>query len=88
MRSNEIKKESNDIKKLEEIIKRKKSEYEINIYIYIYIYIWFSTFWKIRCFGESIYNAKISIDEAEIEQNNLLENIGYFNNKSRPRTKK
>ena len=40
MRSNEIKKESNDIKKLEEIIKRKKSEYEINIYIYIYIYIY------------------------------------------------
>ena len=44
MRSNEIKKESNDIKKLEEIIKRKKSEYEINIYIYIYIYIYIFDF--------------------------------------------
>ena len=36
----------------------------------------------ITLFGESIYTGKISIEEAEMNQTNLLENIVNFNNKS------
>ena len=39
----------------------------------------------IQSFGESIYSGKINIDEAEIDQSNLLKNLVEFNNKSRPR---
>ena len=45
----------------------------------------FQQFETIRYFGDSIYTGKISIDEAEIDQTNLLDNIVDFNNKSRPR---
>ena len=38
----------------------------------------------IRSFGDGIYTGKIKIDEAEIDQNNILKNIVEFNNKSRP----
>ena len=41
----------------------------------------------IRSFGESISAGKITIDEAEEDQSNLLENMVKFNNKSRPRLK-
>ena len=37
-------------------------------------------------FGESIYNSKIHIDEAEMDQSNLLKDLIEFNNKSRPGT--
>ena len=42
----------------------------------------------IRSFSESIYTGKINIDEAEIDQSNLLENLVEFNDKSRSRTAK
>ena len=38
-------------------------------------------------FGDSIYTVKINIDEAEMDQSNLLENMVNFNNKSKPKTK-
>ena len=40
----------------------------------------------IRSFGTSIYTGKINIDEAEVDQSNLLKNLVGFNKKSRPRT--
>ena len=40
----------------------------------------------IRSFGASIYTGKINIDEAEVDQSNLLKNLVGFNKKSRPRT--
>ena len=40
-----------------------------------------------RFLGESIYTGKVNIDEAETDQNKLLENIVKFNNKSKPKTK-
>ena len=43
---------------------------------------------KLKYFRNSIYNGKISIDEAEMEQTNLLENIVNFSNKSKPRSKR
>ena len=47
----------------------------------------FQQFETIRSFGDSIYTGKISIDEAEMDQTNLLENLEKFHNKSRPRSK-
>ena len=43
---------------------------------------------KWKYFRDSIYNGKISIDEAEMEQTNLLENIVNVSNKSKPRSKR
>ena len=40
----------------------------------------------VRSFGESIYTGKININQAEIDQSNLLENMVKCNNKSRPIT--
>ena len=45
----------------------------------------FKKFETIRSFSNSIYNGKISIDEAEMKQTNLYKNIVDFSNKSRPR---
>ena len=39
-----------------------------------------------RSFGDNIYPGKINIDEAEMDQSNLLKKLVKFNNKSRPRT--
>ena len=47
----------------------------------------FQQFERIRSFGDSIYTSKISMDEAELDQTNLLENMVKFNNKSKPRSK-
>ena len=41
----------------------------------------------IRSSGDSIYTGKITIDERDIDQSNLLENMVKFNNKSRPKNK-
>ena len=41
-----------------------------------------------RFIGENIYTGKVNIDEAETDQNNLLENIIKFNNKSIQKQKK
>ena len=41
----------------------------------------------ITSFGDSIYTGKINIDEAEMDQSNLLENMVTFNNNSKPKTK-
>ena len=41
----------------------------------------------IRSFGESIYTDKININEAEMDQSNLLEKMVKSNNKSRPKNK-
>ena len=36
-------------------------------------------------FGDNIYNGKISIDEAEMNKGNLLENMLQFKNEARPK---
>ena len=41
-----------------------------------------------RSFGDSIYASKIRVDEAEMDQFNLLDNIVGFNNKPKPRSNK
>ena len=83
MRTNEIKNEINDMKKWENKIKRKDLKSETNWYKFD-----FKQFETIRIFGVSIHNGKISIDESEIEQTNLLENVIDFKNKSISKSKK
>ena len=61
----------------------------IYVYIYIYIYIYvctydFQKFETIISFGDNIYIGKISIDEAEMGQSNILKNRVEFN-KSKPK---
>ena len=47
----------------------------------------FRMFKAIRSFGNDIYSSKITINEADQEQSDLVEYILNFNNKSRPKTK-
>ena len=57
---------------------------QIYIYIYIYIYICdVQLFERIRSFGDNVYIRKISINQTEMDQTNLLENMIELNDKSR-----
>ena len=47
----------------------------------------FRIFNKIRSFREDIYSWKITINEADQEQADLVEYIVNFNNKARPKNK-
>ena len=64
-----------DLKKWQVKIKRKDSKYRANnnnTYD-------FQQYDTIRSFGDNIYPDKINVDEAEMDQTNLLENILEFN---------
>ena len=52
------------------------------------MYVYFQQYKMVRGFGGSIFTGKINIDEAEMDQSNLIENMVKFNNKSRSRSKK
>ena len=77
IRNTEIKNEIDEIKDWEEKINRKDLIYKAGKYKYE----------MTRSFCESIHNGKININEAEMDQRNLLENMVKFNNKSRPKSK-
>ena len=47
----------------------------------------FRMFKTIRSFGDDIYSSKITINEADQEQSDLVEYILNFNNKTRPKNK-
>ena len=47
----------------------------------------FNVFKTRRSFGENIYKGKITLNEADQEQSDLLEYILNFNNKARPKNK-
>ena len=47
----------------------------------------FQQFETKRSFGNSIFNGKIALGEANKNQSNVQENILEFNNKARPRSK-
>ena len=79
MRTDEIKNEIDEIRKWEEKINRKDFKYKTNKYLYD-----FQQFESILCFFDSITIGKINIDEAEMNQTNLLENIVKFDSKSKP----
>ena len=81
MRTNEIKNETDEIKKWEEKIRREDLVYETNKYKCD-----FQQYDVIKAFGDSIYNGKISIDEAEIDKSSLLEGLKDFDDRSKPKT--
>ena len=78
MRNNEIKNELNETKTWEEQIEWKDLKYKTNKYTYD-----FQHFETIRSFGDNIYTGKITINEAEMDQSNLVENVVKFNSRSR-----
>ena len=67
MRNNEIEIEIDEMKKWEEKIKRKDLKYETKSYTCD-----FQQYETIRSFGDNIYTGKISTDETEMYQINLL----------------
>ena len=81
MRNNEITNEIDEIKKWEEKIKRKDLKYGTKKYIYN-----FQQYETVSSLGDNIYTGKSNIDEAVMDQRNLLKNIVVFDNKSRTRT--
>ena len=82
MRNIESKNEIDEIKNWEETIKLKYLKHKTNKYRNE-----FQQFETIRYFGDNIYAIKVNIDEAEMDQNNPLENIVKFITKTRPRLK-
>ena len=47
----------------------------------------FRIFKTIRSFGDNIYSGKITINEGDQEQSDLVEYTLNFNNKTRPKTR-
>ena len=82
MKTNKIKNEIDEVRIWEEKTKRKDFKYKANKYLYS-----FQQFETIRSFSDSIYTGKTNKNEGEMDQGNLLENIGNFANKSKPKTK-
>ena len=77
----ESKKELNKIKEIEKNVDREKLIYKTNKHPYD-----FRTFKTIGTFGESVYNGKITLEEADESQSDLLSEIKNFNDKKRPQT--
>ena len=82
MRTNTIKNEIDEIEKQENEIKRNYLKYETNKYIFD-----FQQFETVRSFGDNIYTGKSSIDEAQMDQSNFLENMVQCDNKTRQNKK-
>ena len=47
----------------------------------------FQKFKMIRCFGDSIFNGKITMSEAEKRQSNLRSNVLEFKGRAKPKAK-
>ena len=77
MRNNEFKNEIYKTKKWENKVKQKDLKFETNRYNY-----GFQQYETIRSFGDSMYTGTISVEEAEMDQTNVLEYMIKFDNKS------
>ena len=73
------KKSSIKLKKQKKGIDREKLVYRASEYTHN-----FRNFRTVRTFGRGIYEGKITLEEANIDQDNLLRDIRNFNNKTRP----
>ena len=82
MRNIETKSEIDESKKWENKNKRRDLIYKTNKYKYN-----FQQYETIRSFSDSIFAGKINIDEAEMNQSNLLKNMVEFNEQSKLRKK-
>ena len=79
LKNDEALKELNKIKEIEKIVDREKLVYSASKYIHN-----FRNFRTIRTFGRDIYEGNITLDEASIEQDNLLRDIRNFSSRTRP----
>ena len=81
--NDEAKKELDKISKIEKNVDREKLVYKTNIRTYE-----IQNFQTIRTFARDIYSGEISLDEANEDQEKLLNEIIYFNKKTKPKNKK
>ena len=81
LNNNEAKKEFDKIKEIEKNIDREKLIYETNEYTYS-----FKNFQTIKTFGRDIYEGKITIEEANEYQTDLLAEIMNFRKNTKPRS--
>ena len=82
MGTNEIKNKIDEIRRWEEKIKQKDLKYKTNKH-----FCDLHTLETIKSFGDILYTGNINIDEAEMDQTNLLEYLLKFDNKSKPKSK-
>ena len=76
----EAKKELDKITEIEDTIDREKLVYKASGNTYD-----FRKFRTIRNFGKDIYEGEITLEEADKDQSNLLNEIKNFNDKTRPK---
>ena len=81
--SDESRKELNKIKEIEKNVDRENLIYKKNKHTYD-----FRKFSTIRTFGEDICDGKITLEEADESQSDLLGEIRNFNDKTRPQALK
>ena len=81
LNNDEAKKELDKIKEIEKNVDREKLIYETNEYTYS-----FKNFQTIKTFGRDIYEGKITIEEADKYQTNLLAEIMNFRKNTKPRS--
>ena len=78
-----IKKRLKKILEIEKNLDREKLIYEAGKYIFD-----FRKFNTIRTFGEDIYDGKITLEEADKDQPDLVDNINIFIEKTKPKIDK
>ena len=81
LNDNEARKELDKIKEIEKNLVREKLIYERNEYTYS-----FKNFQTIKTFGRDIYEGKITIEEANEYQTDLLAEIMNFRKNTKPRS--
>ena len=79
LKNDEAIEELNKIREIEKTVDREKLIYRASEYTYD-----FRNFQTIKTFGRDIYEGNITLDEANIEQDNLLRDIRNFNSRTRP----
>ena len=81
LNNDKAKKELDKIKEIEKNVDREKLIYETNEYTYS-----FKNFQTIKTFGRDIYEGKITIEEANEYQTNLLAEIMNFRKNMKPKS--
>ena len=79
--NDEAKKELDKSSEIEKNVNREKLVYKKNIRTYD-----FQNFQTIRTFARDIYNGEISLEEANADQEKLLDEIILFNKKTKPKS--
>ena len=81
LNNHEAKKELDKIKEIKKNVDREKLIYETSEYTYS-----FKNFQTIKTFGRDIYEGKITIEEANKYQTNLLAEIMNFRKNTKPKS--